>query len=112
MDTITHYQQLLEQILSAHASIPFAGRGQIQSKTVFQHETQCYLLFAIGWQQKKRVHDCLVHADIIDGKIWVQADGTEYGIANELVDAGIPKDHIVLGFHSHDVRQFTGFASQ
>jgi len=48
--------------------------------------------------------------DIIDGKIWIQRDGTEYGIANELVEAGIPKEHIVLGFQSEEVRPYTDFA--
>ena len=35
---------------------------------------------------------------------------SEYGIANELVAAGIPKDKIVLAFHPEDVRQYTDFA--
>lgn len=64
---------------------------------------------SLGWQRVKRIHGCLIHIDIIDGKVWIQRDGTEYGIANELVDAGIPKEHIVLGFHEPNVRQHTGF---
>ena len=111
MDTIAEYEHILQDILSTHARIPFANE-QIQSRTVFQHEAHCYLLLAMGWQQKKRIHDCLVHADIIEGKIWLQTDETEYGIANELVDAGIPKDRIVLGFHSPEIRALSGFAAQ
>jgi hypothetical protein len=42
--------------------------------------------------------------------VWVQRDGTEYGVTNDLVEAGIPKSDIVLGFHQPDVRQYTGFA--
>jgi len=30
-----------------------------------------------------------LHIDIIDQKIWIQQDGTETGIANELVNLGI-----------------------
>lgn len=48
--------------------------------------------------------------DILDGKVWIQRDGTEYGIARELEKAGIPKHHIVLGFHTPDVRPFTEYA--
>ena len=29
---------------------------------------------------------------------------------NELLDAGIAKDKIVLGFHPADIRQYTDFA--
>jgi hypothetical protein len=59
----------------------------------------------------KRVHGCLIHLDIINDKIWVQRDGTEQGIANELVDAGVPKEHIVLGFRSSEMRKHTDFAA-
>ncbi len=48
--------------------------------------------------------------DLRDGKVWVQHDGTYHGIANDLVEAGIPKDHIVLAFKPPAVRHLTGFA--
>ena len=52
----------------------------------------------------------LIHLDIIDGKIWIQRDGTEHGIATDLLEAGVPKEHIVLGFKSPEMRQYTEFA--
>jgi hypothetical protein len=48
--------------------------------------------------------------DIINGKIWIPRDSTEYGIANELVNAGIPKNQIVLAFQPADIREYTEFA--
>jgi hypothetical protein len=51
-----------------------------------------------------------MHLDIVDGKIWIQRDGTEDGIAYELEEAGVPKSDIVLAFHSEDVRPHTGYA--
>jgi hypothetical protein len=32
------------------------------------------------------------------------------GIANELVNLGVPKEDIVLAFHEPLVREYTGFA--
>ncbi|HEX7447902.1 MAG TPA: element excision factor XisI family protein [Pirellulales bacterium] len=32
-----------------------------------------------------------IHVDIRGGKIWIQHDGTEDGIADRLVEAGVPK---------------------
>jgi hypothetical protein len=52
----------------------------------------------------------MIHVDIKDGKIWIQRDFTEEGIPNQLVELGVPKTDIVLGFRSPYVRQFTGFA--
>ena len=43
-------------------------------------------------------------------KIWIQYDGTEVGVANELIELGIPKKSIVLGFHDPNARKFTEFA--
>ncbi len=77
---------------------------------MFDRSNDRYLLVNVGWDRGRRVHGSLVHIDIIDGKIWIQRDGTEDGIANELVSAGIPRDHIVLGFRPAEVRPFTEFA--
>ena len=65
----------------------------------------------MGWENEERAYGCVVHVDIKDRKIWIQRDLTEEGIANELVELGVPKTDIVLGFRSPYVRQFTGFAS-
>ncbi len=47
---------------------------------------------------------------IIDRKIWIQRDGIEEGIATELLEAGILKEQIVLGFKSEHIRPYTEFA--
>ena len=66
----------------------------------------------LGHEKDHRyTHGCLIHLDIIEGKIWVQRDGTEYGVANELLEAGVPKEHIILGFKSPRMRQYTQFAT-
>jgi XisI protein. len=36
-------------------------------------------------------HGAIVHIRLIDGKIWIQYDGTEEGVATELLEAGVPK---------------------
>ncbi len=53
---------------------------------------------------------CITHVQIIEGKIWIQRDGIEDGITEELVAAGIPKSDIVLGFQPPEVRPYTGYA--
>jgi len=102
------YRQIIECVLIEYAKLPYAY-GNIQTQSVFDREGDHYLLVNVGWDQR-RVHGCLVHVDIIDGKYWIQRDGTEYGIARELEDAGVPKEHIVLAFRSPEVRPYTGYA--
>ncbi len=48
--------------------------------------------------------------DIKNGKIWLQQDNTEIGMANEFLEMGVPKEDIVLAFYSPYIRQFTDFA--
>lgn len=117
MDTLEQYRQLIRHILIEHTKIPFSY-GEIQFETVFDSEQDRYLLMILGREPAydfsptvtRRVHGCLIHIDIIDGKIWIQRDGTEEGVATELVRAGIPKEQIVLGFRSQELRQDSGFA--
>ncbi|MGC1305871.1 MAG: element excision factor XisI family protein [Phormidesmis sp.] len=52
-----------------------------------------------------------MHLDIKDGKIWIQHDGTEAGIATQLLELGVPANDIVLAFHSPNMRKFTEFAT-
>ncbi len=109
METVETYRTVIQQILSEYAKIPYS-QSAIQTQTVFDQQSDHYLLLLMGREGAKRVHGCLVHLDIIQGKIWIQRDGTEAGIATELLNAGIPKDQIVLGFRSAVMRQHTEFA--
>jgi hypothetical protein len=109
MDSLEAYRQIIERVLKEYASVPYAY-GDIRTRVVLDRPNDHYLLVNVGWRDDLRIHGSIVHIDIIDGKVWIQRDGTEHGIANDLVEAGIPKDEIVLGFRSPEIRQHTGFA--
>lgn len=110
MDSLnSNYQEIIEQVLSDYAN--FLGDDErVQNELVFDRTRDRYLLVEAGWENGRRTYGTLLHLDIINGKIWIQQDGTEAGIANELVALGVPKDRIVLGFKSLQRRQITEFA--
>ncbi|EDX77518.1 XisI protein [Coleofasciculus chthonoplastes PCC 7420] len=56
------------------------------------------------------MYGCFIHLDIKDNKIWIQQNVTEIDIGQELVDLGVLKEDIVVGFHPPYMRQFTEFA--
>ncbi|ETX04038.1 element excision factor XisI family protein [Candidatus Entotheonella palauensis] len=64
----------------------------------------------IGRGGDNHIHGSIIHVEFIDDKIRIQYDGTETGIAQELLEAGIPKEEIVLGFRPEKIRAYTGFA--
>ena len=109
MDTLDTYRQIIKTALEEYTRIPYAY-GEIQTEAVFDRANNRYLLVNVGWDNRERVRGSLVHIDIINGKLWIQRDGTEHGIAKELVKSGIPRDHIVLAFHPAEIRQHTDYA--
>ena len=109
MDTLDTYRQCIEKVLCDYAQLPYAY-GEVEREVVSDRHGDHYLLLAVGWDGAQRVHGSVVHIDIINGKVWIQRDGTEHGIAEELVAVGIPRDHIVLAFHPPDLRQYTGYS--
>lgn len=88
----------------------FLKNNDAEVELVFDRERNHYLLVEIGWQDGYRIYGTLLHIDIVGDKVWIQQDGTEAGVAEELVLAGIPKNSIVLGFKSIERRKLTEFA--
>ena len=111
MDTLEKYRRTVQEIIKKYTEVPYTY-GNIVSQTVFDREPDRSLLMIAGREGVRRVHGCLVHVDIIGDKIWIQRDGTEDGVAAELLKAGVPKDHIVLGFRSPEMRKHTEFATE
>jgi hypothetical protein len=106
---IKHYLQLVQDLLHECSNIR-ANNKEVEAEAIFDTQRDRYQVVHVGWSNKRRVYVCVLHLDIKDGKIWIQHDGTEGGIALELVERGVPKHDIVLGFHSPFKRQFTEFA--
>jgi hypothetical protein len=79
-------------------------------KLMFDVEPDHHQLLRTSWLEERRVYGTLIHIDLEEGQTWIQYDGTEIGVANELVDRGIPREDIVLAYHSPFMRQYDGFA--
>ncbi|NEO30468.1 MAG: XisI protein [Symploca sp. SIO3C6] len=91
--------------------VEFLGKDPESGSQLVIDETQNhYLLIEIGWHSSRRIYGTLIHIDIIDQKIWIQQDGTEEGIANELVNLGISPKQIVLAYKTPERRKITDFA--
>lgn len=110
MDTLNRYRDIIEQALNAYSETKYAW-GDLRCQPLFDRERDEYALITLGWIGRKHTHYCLVHLEIIDGKVWIQEDGIEHGIAADLENAGIPKSDIVLGFYPPDVRPHTEYAA-
>jgi hypothetical protein len=114
MDTTNHklnqYRAIIEKTLADIAAyIP--QDADTPHKTLFDRASDSYALVEVGWKEKEHVHQFIMHLEIINGKIWVQADNTDLNVTRDLERAGIPKHDIVLGFHPPHIRPLTDYAA-
>ena len=58
----------------------------------------------------RRVNRTVINLRLRDGKVWIEEDWTEQGVATDLLAAGVARDSIVLAFHPPHLREYTEFA--
>ncbi len=109
MDKLEMMRETIEKVLTAYTEPPFAEE-KIETEVVFDRDRDRFLLVEVGWENNQRVHQTIAHLDIINEKVWIQLDKTPNGIANDLLDNGMSKDEIVLGFRSETLRKMSEFA--
>lgn len=110
METLERYRSIIRDLIKRYAAYQPA-RGEVEIEAICDPQNDHYELMYSGWNGPYRIHGSVLHIDIRNGKVWVQYDGTDRGIAEELVEAGIPRDQIVLGFKSPDMRPYTDFGT-
>lgn len=109
MDRITKiekYRQILTQIVENHANAQRRS-DQVALVPICDPKHDNYLLMRVGWDRVGRAHHILFHFRLLDGKVWIEWDGIEYGIANDLIAAGIPQEDIMMASYSKEPHSLT-----
>lgn len=104
------YRQMIQDMLTRLAVIPNLEPG-VQDRMIFDGQNDSYAVIAEGWDGEERIHQIVAHLEIINGKIWIQADNTDLVIARELETRGVPRSDIVLGFRPPSVRAESEYAA-
>lgn len=109
MDKLKKYEAAILHILNEYAKIKYAnvtGGNQL----IADKENHRYQVVTIGWEGNRFVHDCPLHLDIINGKIWVQQNMTEWEVGEMLEAQGVPRQDIVAGFLPPELRESSHYA--
>lgn len=109
MATVERFRKSVNQLMQEYAERRMSKNG-VETQFLADKEKDHYQLVNVGWDNDHRVYGCVLHIDIKGDKVWIQHNNTENYVAEELVDLGVPKENIVLGFYSPFTRQHTGFA--
>ena len=112
MDKLDQYRQAIQAVLENHHQIsPSAREEGVDRQLIIDRERDHYQLLRVGWRNDEEpVFGSIIHISLKNGKIWIERDFTEVGVANELIERGVPKEDIVLAFHAPYKRPYTGFA--
>ncbi|MBW4481174.1 MAG: XisI protein [Tildeniella torsiva UHER 1998/13D] len=111
MDKLDQYRQIIQKILTEYRDWA-TGSNQtgVQECVSFDPDRDHYFWFHVGWNGKQRDFGVTVYLRLEQGKIWIEEDWTKQGIANDLLEAGVPPEDIVLGFQHPKKRSMTEFA--
>jgi len=107
---IEKYREALRQLVLEYTEF-LSSDDTIETKAIIDEERGHYQVMDMGWRDQKRIYGLIMHFEIIGDKIWLQYNGTNRSITDELIEAGVPKSSIVLGFLPPDVRPHTEYAA-
>lgn len=111
MDRLAIYRTLLKELLKQHADrMNRRPQPETETEVTFDEERDHYLLLRMGWTPEGRLFVPTIYARLHNGKIWIENDWTEQGLATELVERGVPREDVVLAFHPPTMRPYTEFA--
>jgi len=115
MDNLIQYREAVQTVLQDYRDLRLSAsirKSEVEVETIFDTKRDHYQIVRVGWSNNRRTYGCVFHLDIEADKIWIQYNGIEVDVAQKLVDLGIPKHDIVLGFHAPYKRKYTGYASE
>lgn len=111
MGRIEYYRKTIEKILTEYHNFNLKSpSATLESAVVFDEERDHYLLLTMGWKKDERIKGVMIHVRLHNGKIWIEEDWTEEGVATDLLRLEIMPEEIVLAFHPPQLRQYTEFA--
>lgn len=97
MDKLAKYRGIIKNIVEYYGKFQ-SSVGAVETYSVIDEKTDNYFIVDVGWLAFGRQHAMPVHIRIKDGKVRVEADGTDQEIVQQLIDEGIDENDIILGW--------------
>lgn len=100
----------IKSILSEFARILDSKPDAIDTILVEDDKHQTYSVLEMGWENHSRVQTMPIFIRLKNGKVWIEEDKTNYPFVDLLVENGVSKSNIVLGFLPPEYRENSEFA--
>ncbi|HBQ97708.1 MAG TPA: XisI protein, partial [Cyanobacteria bacterium UBA11691] len=101
MDKLRKYGDPIKPILTEYNELANRSKKKkYKTCLIFDENRGHYLWMSIDCVNEQRINNTHVHVRITNDKTYIEEDWTEEGIATELLSEEVPKEDIVLAFHS------------
>jgi len=105
------YKKIAKNILTEIFEHYTKSSNDLSYQLVIDDKSSNFLLISDGWIDESRFYGILIHIQIKDdGRLWLHDDNTDLIVVDRLLEKGIPKKDIVIGWHSPSMRPDTEFA--
>lgn len=101
VNKLDFYRGILQQVIEGHAAKP-GEPAHIESHPICDPIHGEYLLMDVDRSPLGGPGIIVVHLRLKDGKVLVECDGIEYGIAQDLIEAGVAEEDIVHTFYGEE----------
>jgi ligand-binding sensor domain-containing protein len=106
MDTVKKYRSIVKQLINEIGSRKDKPNKSIRYQVITDDNTGNYLLIRNGWRGTTRFYTNIIHVEVTsDGKVWLHQDNTDLIIADELIEAGVSAQDIILAFNAPMMRE-------
>ena len=109
-DKIEKHIDIVCSLLEEYAA-PFVGNSSYEKQLLIDTKHLHFQLQSVGWDGDTFTHSVMLHFDIKpNGKIWIQQNWTEDDVAVALLQRGVERTDIVVGFQPPRYRELSGYA--
>lgn len=110
MEKLKKYGLAITNVLANYASDKPINNVEEHLITDFKHGH--FQVLRTGWSDENSFNmGIILHFQLkTDGKIWILANYTEDDVAQALIENGVLKSDIVLGFQPAYIRPYSGYA--
>lgn len=106
MDKLAHYQSIIEKVFLEIQALSQSNTFG-EALLALDHERKQYILMSNGWEGNKRHYYPLLHVEIRpETEVCLHCDQTDLELGRQLIEQGIERADVVLGFYSPQMREY------
>ena len=94
---VKKYKEIVTKVLEGHLFLPSSQMPGIQDKLIINEDSSHFIQLTFGWNNEDYIHQTVFHLEVkLNGQVWVHENRSDILIDDELTNAGIATEDIIL----------------